>query len=177
MKIAVFAGGCFWCTEAVFQRIKGVERIVPGYTGGSFKNPSYSEVCSGITGHAEAVEISFNEDIVSYNTLLEVFFATHDATTLNRQGNDVGTHYRSAIFYSSEEQKQKAEEFINLLNKKKVFKESIVTELKRLDVFYKAEVNHQNYYNENSQQPYCEFVITPKIEKIKEFYSDKLKTN
>lgn len=177
MKIAVFAGGCFWCTEAVFQRIKGVERIVPGYTGGGFKNPSYSEVCSGITGHAEAVEISFNEDIVSYNTLLEVFFATHDATTLNRQGNDVGTHYRSAIFYSSEEQRQKAEEFINLLNKKKVFKESIVTELKQLDIFYKAEVNHQNYYNENSQQPYCEFVITPKIEKIKEFYSDKLKTN
>ncbi len=174
---AVFAGGCFWCTEAVFQRIEGVENIIPGFTGGNKKNPSYREVCTGSTGHAETIEITFNTDMVSYDTLLEVFFATHDATTRNRQGNDVGTHYRSAIFYTSEEQRQLAVAFIQRLEKNHVFNAPIVTEIQPFDVFYKAEISHQNYYNDNSKQSYCEFVIAPKIEKIKELYSDKLKKN
>jgi peptide-methionine (S)-S-oxide reductase len=173
----VFAAGCFWCTEAVFQRLKGVESVVSGYTGGTIKNPAYREVCTGRTGHAEGIKIDFNKDVISYDTLLEVFFTTHDPTTLNQQGNDKGTQYRSAIFYTSEEQKNKSEDFIALLNKNKVFDNPIVTEIKPLETFYEAEVDHHDYYNLNKQQPYCQFIITPKVDKIKKFYSDKLKTN
>lgn len=173
---AVFAGGCFWCTEAVFQRIEGVEKVISGYTGGTIKNPAYREVYSGRTGHAEGIEITFNPEVVSYDTLLEMFFATHDPTTLNRQGNDVGTQYRSEIFYTSEEQKEKAEAMIKLLEDNKVFGSPIVTKVTSLDVFYEAEEGHQNYYNDNTQQPYCQFIITPKVEKVKKYYAEKLKT-
>ncbi len=173
----VFAGGCFWCTEAVFQRIEGVEEVVSGYTGGTIKNPAYREVCTGRTGHAEGILITYDPEVVDFDTLLEVYFATHDPTTLNRQGNDVGTQYRSEIFYTTEAQKETSEAFINLLTKNKVFKDPIVTKVTPLDVFYEAEENHQNYYNQNTEQPYCSFMITPKVEKIKKYYSDKLKTN
>ena len=175
MEKAIFGGGCFWCTEAIFQRLKGVEGILPGYTGGAIKNPAYREVCTGRTGHAEAIEITYNKEEVSFNTLLEVFFATHDPTTLNRQGADVGTQYRSGIFYTSEEQKIQAEAFIKKLNEANYYKSPIVTEITPLTVFYNAEEDHQNYYNENSEQRYCDFTITPKIEKIKQLFSDKLK--
>jgi len=175
MEKAIFAGGCFWCTEAVFQRLNGVESILPGYTGGTIKNPAYREVCTGRTGHAEAIEITYNKEEVSFKTLMEIFFATHDPTTLNRQGADVGTQYRSGIFYTSEEQKEQAEAFIKELNNTKYFEAPVVTEISPLTVFYKAEEDHQNYYNENSDQQYCDFTITPKIEKITQFYSDKLK--
>lgn len=173
----VFAGGCFWCTEAVFQRLEGVATVVSGYTGGHIKNPAYREVCSGRTGHAEGIEITYDPAVVSFETLLEVFFATHDPTTLNRQGNDVGTQYRSEIFYTTELQRQQSQAFIQLLTDQKVFGNPIVTQVSVLDVFYKAEEDHQDYYNQNTQQPYCQFLITPKIEKIKKFYADKLKTS
>jgi peptide-methionine (S)-S-oxide reductase len=171
----VLAGGCFWCIEAVFQRLEGVQSVVAGYTGGAIKNPAYREICNGNTGHAEAIEISFDPMVISIDTLFEVFFATHDPTTLNRQGNDVGTQYRSAIFYSNEKQKEKGKAFIKLLSENNVFPDPIVTQLEPLDVFYKAGEDHQNYYNNNSQQSYCQFIIVPKIEKIKKFYSEKLK--
>jgi peptide-methionine (S)-S-oxide reductase len=173
----VLAGGCFWCTEAVFQRFDGIINVKSGYTGGTIKNPAYREVCSGRTGHTEGVHLTFNPDKISFKTILEVFFATHDPTTLNRQGNDVGTQYRSGIFYTSEAQKQEVESFIEFLEKERIFNDKIVTEVTPLDVFYEAEVNHQEYYNLNKQQPYCQFIITPKIDKIKKFYSDKLKAN
>ena len=173
----VLAGGCFWCTEAVFQRFDGIISAISGYTGGTIKNPAYREVCTGRTGHAEGVEITFDPKIISFKTILEVFFATHDPTTLNRQGNDVGSQYRSGIFYTSENHKKEAEEFIELLARNSVFENDIVTEITPLDVFYKAEVSHQEYYNQNDQQPYCQFIIAPKIEKIKKYYSDKLKAN
>ena len=173
----VFAGGCFWCTEAVFQRIDGVEKVVSGYTGGTIKNPAYKEVCSGRTGHAEGIELSFDSAVVSLDTLLEVFFATHDPTTLNRQGNDRGSQYRSAIFYTNAIHKQKAEAFIALLTANKIFENPIVTQLEPLTTFYLAEEGHQDYYNQNSEQPYCQFVISPKVEKIKKYYSEKLKTS
>ncbi|MBX2829292.1 MAG: peptide-methionine (S)-S-oxide reductase MsrA [Flavobacteriaceae bacterium] len=173
----VFAGGCFWCTEAVFQRISGVEAVVSGYTGGNIKNPAYREVCSGRTGHAEGILLTYDPEVIDINTLLEVHFATHDPTTLNRQGNDVGTQYRSEIFYTTEAQRMASEAFIQLLTENKVFKDPIVTKVSPLDVFYEAEEDHQNYYNENKNQPYCSFMITPKVEKIKKYYSEKLKTN
>jgi peptide-methionine (S)-S-oxide reductase len=173
----VLAAGCFWCTEAVFQRFDGILEVRSGYTGGHIKNPAYREVCSGRTGHAEGIHITFDPEIISLKTILEVFFATHDPTTLNRQGNDVGTQYRSAIFFTSEEQRQEVEDFIEFLTKESIFDNDIVTEVSPLDVFYEAEVNHQEYYNQNKQQPYCQFIIAPKIEKIKKFYSDKLKAN
>ncbi len=175
MEKAIFAGGCFWCTEAIFQRLKGVEEVLPGYTGGTIKNPGYKEVCTGRTGHAEAIEITYNKEEVSFITLLEIFFATHDPTTLNRQGADVGTQYRSGIFYTSEEQRIQAEAFIKKLNEANYYKSPIVSEITPLTVFYNAEEDHQNYYNENSGQRYCDFTITPKIEKIKQLFSDKLK--
>ena len=171
----VFANGCFWCTEAVFQRIEGVIEVTSGYTGGAVKNPAYREVCTGNTGHAEGILISFHPDEVSFDTLLEVFFATHDPTTLNQQGNDRGTQYRSEIFYTSEEQKSKSETFINLLEANRVFPNPIVTKISSLGIFYEAGEDHANYYNENKDQPYCQFIITPKVEKIKEFYKEKLK--
>ncbi len=173
----VLTGGCFWCTEAVFQRFEGVHSVTSGYTGGSIKNPAYREVCTGRTGHAEGVEVIFDPQVISFRTILEIFFATHDPTTLNRQGNDVGTQYRSGVFFTSETQESEAREFIEFMEKERIFKNRIVTEIKPLDVFYRAEIDHQEYYNQNKQQPYCQFVITPKIEKIRKFYSDKLKSN
>jgi len=175
MEKAIFAGGCFWCTEAVFQRLKGVESILPGYSGGTIKNPAYREVCTGRTGHAEAIEITYNKEEVSFNTLMEIFFATHDPTTLNRQGADVGTQYRSGIFYTNEEQKEQAKAFIKKLSDANYFEASIVTEITPFTTFYKAEKDHQDYYNQNSDQQYCDFTIAPKIEKIKKLFSDKLK--
>lgn len=174
-KTAIFAGGCFWCTEAVFNRIEGVKEVISGYTGGFIKNPAYREVCGGTTGHAEATKIIFNEDKVSYKELLEIFFATHDPTTLNRQDNDVGTQYRSAIFYTNEQQKDEAKSFITLLEDDHVFDNPIVTEINKFDVFYNAEENHQDYYNNNKQQGYCQVIINPKLKKLEKHYKDKLK--
>ncbi len=174
-KTAIFAGGCFWCTEAVFNRIEGVKQVTSGYTGGFIKNPAYREVCEGRTGHAEAIKIIFDENKISFYTLLEIFFGTHDATTLNRQGNDVGTQYRSAIFYTNEQQKAEAESFINLLEKEQVFDNSIVTEINKFEVFYDAENNHQVYYDNNKQQGYCQVIINPKLKKLEKRYKNKLK--
>ena len=172
---AIFANGCFWCTEAVFQRLEGVISVISGYTGGHVKNPAYREVCNGSTGHAEAICIDYDPNLISFKTLLEVFFATHDPTTLNRQGNDIGTQYRSGVFYKDEDQKLQTEEFIEALENASVFKDPIVTEITALDVFYQAEQTHHNYYNQNKDQPYCQFIISPKIETINQFFSDKLK--
>lgn len=173
MEKATFAGGCFWCTEAVFKRLKGVASVESGYSGGKMENPIYSLVSEGSTGHAEAVQISFDPKIITYNTLLEVFWATHDPTTLNMQGNDIGTQYRSAIFYHNNTQKRKAEE-----SKKKhqdKFGNSIVTEISPFERFYKAEQYHQNYYENNQNYPYCSFVIAPKIKKLLEKFGDEVK--
>ena len=175
MEVATFAGGCFWCTEAVFLEIKGVEKVVSGYIGGKTVNPTYKEICTGETGHAEAIQITFNPNEVAYEDLLEVFFGTHDPTTLNRQGADVGTQYRSEIFYHSEAQKTKAENYIQLLEKEKLYDKKIVTKVSSATVFYPAEDYHQNYYNQNSSQGYCQMVIAPKLEKLRKYYKSKLK--
>ena len=175
MEVATFAGGCFWCTEAVFLEIKGVEKVVSGYIGGKTKNPTYKDICTGETGHAEAIQITFNPNEVAYEDLLEVFFGTHDPTTLNRQGADVGTQYRSEIFYHSEAQKTKAENYIQLLEKEKLYDKKIVTKVSSATVFYPAEDYHQNYYNQNSSQGYCQMVIAPKLEKLRKYYKSKLK--
>jgi peptide-methionine (S)-S-oxide reductase len=175
MEIATFAGGCFWCTEAVFLEIKGVEKVVSGYIGGKTKNPTYKDICTGETGHAEAIQITFNPNKVAYEDLLEVFFGTHDPTTLNRQGADVGTQYRSEIFYHSEAQKTKAENYIQLLEKEKLYDKKIVTKVSSATEFYLAEEYHQNYYNQNSSQGYCQMVIAPKLEKLRKYYKSKLK--
>ena len=175
LKLATFAGGCFWCIEAIFLKLEGVEKVVSGYTGGNIKNPAYREICTGRTGHAEAIQITFNDNKISFSELLEVFFATHDPTTLNRQGNDVGTQYRSAIFYSDENQKNTAEEFLRLLEKETIFKDPIVTEITALGIFYLAEEDHKNYYNLNKEQPYCHFVIQPKLKKLVQYFNEKLK--
>jgi peptide-methionine (S)-S-oxide reductase len=175
MEIATFAGGCFWCTEAVFLEIKGVEKVVSGYIGGKTKNPTYKDICTGETGHAEAIQITFNPNEVAYEDLLEVFFGTHDPTTLNRQGADVGTQYRSEIFYHSEVQKTKAENYIQLLEKEKLYDKKIVTKVSSATEFYLAEEYHQNYYNQNSSQGYCQMVIAPKLEKLRKYYKSKLK--
>ena len=174
-KTAIFAGGCFWCTEAVFRRIDGVEEVISGYTGGFIKNPAYREVCEGRTGHAEGTKIVFDDSKISYSELLEIFFATHDPTTLNRQGNDVGTQYRSAIFYLNEEQKTEAETFITLLENEHVFESPIVTEINEFTVFYDATIEHQDYYDNNKQQSYCQFIINPKLKKLEKHYTNKLK--
>ncbi|RIV68835.1 peptide-methionine (S)-S-oxide reductase MsrA [Flagellimonas aequoris] len=174
LETAIFAGGCFWCTEAVFQRLKGVESVVPGYTGGTIKNPAYREICTGRTGHAEAIKITFDPSQVSYTELLEVFFATHDPTTLNRQGNDVGTQYRSEIFCTNPEQKELAEQFIALLEKEDIFASPIVTAISEEKPFYLAEEEHHNYYNDHHQQPYCQVIIDPKIKKLNTYFSKKL---
>lgn len=175
MEVATFAGGCFWCTEAVFLEIKGVEKVVSGYIGGKTKNPTYKDICTGETGHAEAIQITYNSKEVAYEDLLEVFFETHDPTTLNRQGADVGTQYRSEIFYHSEAQKVKAENYIELLVKEKLYDKSIVTKISSATQFYPAEDYHQNYYNQNSSQGYCQMVIAPKLEKLHKYYKSKLK--
>ncbi|RNL80693.1 peptide-methionine (S)-S-oxide reductase [Sinomicrobium pectinilyticum] len=173
---AIFAGGCFWCTEAVFKRLKGVEKVESGYTGGNIRNPAYREVCTGRTGHAEGVRITYNAGLISYDELLEVFFATHDPTTLNRQGNDVGTQYRSAVFYKDEEQKEKAVNYIRSLEKEKIYDSPVVTEVTEAGPFYVAEADHQDYYERNTSQPYCQVIITPKLRKLKHLYKDKLET-
>jgi peptide-methionine (S)-S-oxide reductase len=174
-EVAIFAGGCFWCTEAVFLQLEGVESIKPGYIGGKDANPTYEEVCSGYSGHAEAVEIVFNPKKISFQELLEVFFATHDPTTINRQGNDVGTQYRSEIFYKNENQKQISKSYIDLLNEKNAFGKKVVTKVSDATIFYVAEDYHQNYYNQNKNKSYCEYVITPKVEKVQKEFKDKLK--
>lgn len=175
MEIATFAGGCFWCTEAVFLDIKGVEKVVSGYIGGITKNPTYKEICTGTTGHAEAIQITFDPAQVAYEDLLEIFFATHDPTTLNRQGADVGTQYRSEIFYHSLAQKDKAENYIALIEKEKLYEKKVVTKVSTATIFYPAEDYHQNYYNQNAEQGYCQMVIAPKLEKLRKYYKTKLK--
>lgn len=174
-ETAIFAGGCFWCTEAFFTDLKGVEKVVSGYIGGKTENPTYKEVCSGYSGHAEAIKITFNPDEVAYEDLLEIFFATHDPTTINRQGNDVGTQYRSEIFYTTEEQKRAAENFIKLLTEQDIFGKKIVTKISEASTFYPAEDYHQDYYAQNPDQPYCSMVIAPKLDKLKKNYMSKLK--
>lgn len=174
-EVATFAGGCFWCTEAIFLELKGVEKVVSGYTGGTVKNPSYREVCTGTTGHAEAIQITFDPNLVAYEDLLEIFFSSHNPTTLNRQGADVGTQYRSEIFYHSQTQKKAAEDYIALIEKEKLYDDPIVTKISPATVFYEAEDYHQNYYNENSSQGYCQMVIAPKLEKLRKYYKSKLK--
>jgi peptide-methionine (S)-S-oxide reductase len=175
MEIATFAGGCFWCTEAIFLEIKGVKKVVSGYIGGTTLNPTYSEICTGTTGHAEAIQITFDPSKVGFEDLLEVFFGTHDPTTLNRQGADVGTQYRSAIFYHSEDQMKKAQNYITLIAKEKLYDREIVTKVSPATKFYAAEDYHQNYYNQNASQGYCQMVIAPKLEKLRKYYSSKLK--
>lgn len=175
-EIATLGAGCFWCVEAVFQQLKGVEKVVSGYSGGKIKNPSYKEVCTGNTGHAEVIQVTYNPDIISYEELLEVFFQVHDPTTLNRQGNDVGTQYRSVIFYHNEKQKETAEKIKTALNQSGAFSNPIVTEISPATDFYIAEDYHQNYYNENqNKNPYCSFVVKPKVDKFQKVFKDKLK--
>lgn len=175
LEEVVLAGGCFWCTEAIFKRVEGVVEVIPGYTGGHIKNPAYREVCTGRTGHAEGVMIRFQPDRVGFEELLELFFATHDPTTLNRQGNDVGTQYRSGIFYSTQKQEELAREYIRLLEHDRVFNDPVVTEISPLESFYPAEENHKDYYDRNKDQPYCTFIIEPKIKKLQKHFSEKLK--
>lgn len=174
-ETATFGSGCFWCTEAIFLNVEGVSEVVSGYTGGKVKNPTYKEVCSGLTGHAEVIQLKFDPQVVSYDELLEIFWQTHDPTTLNRQGADVGTQYRSVVYYHNENQKQKAEYYKNKLEQEQVFSSPIVTEISPAETFYKAEDYHQNYYNLNSTQPYCSYVITPKLEKFKKIFKEKLR--
>lgn len=171
-----FGGGCFWCTEAIFQRLKGVQSVASGYSGGKIKNPTYREVCSGMTGHAECTQVVFDKNEISLAEILEVFFKTHDPTTLNKQGADEGTQYRSVIFYADDEQRKIAEDIKQGLDKSGAFSSPIVTEISPLTVFYKAEDYHQNYYNDNkSKNSYCAIVIVPKIEKFEKYFADKLK--
>ena len=172
---ATFAGGCFWCTEAVFQRIKGVKSVVSGYAGGEAKTANYHAVCTGATGHAEAVQITYDPKTVSYAELLEVFWKTHDPTTLNRQGNDVGTQYRSEIFYHNQKQKELAEHYKAELDKSGAFPRPIVTKISPFTTFFAAEDYHQDYFDRNSSQPYCSMVIRPKLRKLKKVFADKLK--
>ena len=174
LKEATFGAGCFWCVEAVFQRLEGVSKVVSGYAGGNTENPTYEAVCAGTTGHAEVAQITFNSEVVSFKELLEVFWKTHDPTTLNRQGNDVGTQYRSAVFYHDELQRQEAEMMKRLLDEANIWPNPIVTEIVPLTKFYPAETYHQNYYNDNGAQPYCQFVIRPKVEKFKQIFKDQI---
>ena len=172
---ATFGAGCFWCIEAIFQRLEGVDTVISGYTGGQTQDPTYKEICTGTTGHAEVAQVTYNPEVISFDELLEVFWATHDPTTLNRQGNDVGTQYRSGVFYHDEEQKEKAEFYLKRLTEEKVFDKPIVTEIVPLEKFYVAENYHQNYYNNNKSQGYCSFVISPKVDKLKKVFPTKLK--
>jgi peptide-methionine (S)-S-oxide reductase len=174
-EIATLAGGCFWCLEAVYEDLKGVERVESGYTGGSVPNPTYEQVCSGRTGHAEIVQITFDPTIVTYRELLQVFFTIHDPTTLNRQGNDVGTQYRSAIFYHTPEQKSTASEVIAELAQQGVWEDPIVTEVAPLEEYYPAEDYHQEYFRRNPSQSYCSVVIAPKVAKFRSRYLEKLR--
>lgn len=175
LEVATFAGGCFWCTEAVFLELEGVKTVTSGYIGGTTVNPSYTDICTGNTGHAEAIQITFDPNKISFGELLEVFFATHDPTTLNRQGNDTGTQYRSEIFYHNKNQKKISEDYIALLTKENTFGKPIVTVISEASKFYEAEEYHQNYYNQNQSQGYCSYVITPKVAKVRKLFKDKLK--
>jgi peptide-methionine (S)-S-oxide reductase len=175
METAILANGCFWCTEAIFNRLKGVQSVTPGYSGGQRENPSYDQVSTGATGHAEAIQIQFDPSIISYEDLLDIFFHTHNPTTLNQQGNDIGTQYRSAIFYQSPSQKAASEKKIIELEQSHEFKDPIVTEIVPFEAFYEAEDYHKEYYEKNKDKPYCTFVINPKIAKLLSKYSEKVK--
>lgn len=175
LEVATLAAGCFWCTEAAFSIIKGVERIEPGYTGGTVPNPSYEQVSTGKTGHAESAQIFFDPKIISYKEILEVYFAMHDPTSLNRQGADIGTQYRSAIFYHNQEQKATAEALIEELTKEVIWDKPIVTSVEPIKVFYNAETYHKDYYKKHPKEPYCQVVIAPKIAKLQQRFFDKIK--
>jgi len=175
LEVATLAAGCFWCTEATYSIIRGVERIEPGYTGGTMPNPSYEEVSSGTTGHAEAAQIFFDPKVISYREILEIFFTIHDPTSLNRQGADVGPQYRSGIFYHNPEQKAEAEKLIDELDKEGIWSKPIVTSVEPLKVFYKAETYHKDYYKKHPKEPYCQVVIAPKIAKLQHRFVDKIK--
>lgn len=175
IEVATLGSGCFWCTEAFFLRVKGIESVVSGYSGGKVKNPTYREVCTGLTGHAEVIQVKFDPTLISYSEVLEIFWNTHDPTTLNKQGADEGTQYRSVVYYHSESQKQTAEDYKKQLDKSGVYKNPIVTEISPFTVFYPAEDYHQNYYALNPNQGYCQYVIRPKIEKFNKQYAAKLK--
>lgn len=175
LQAATFGGGCFWCTEAVFERVKGVYHVTSGYSGGKISNPTYREVTSGLTGHAEVVQLQYNPEEVSYLKLLEIFFKTHDPSSLNRQGADVGTHYRSVIFYHNEEQKEQALRVKKDLDQAGIWDKPIVTEISPMTAFYKAEDYHQDYFANNPSQGYCQFVIVPKVDKLEKLFGDYLK--
>ncbi len=172
---ATFGGGCFWCIEAIFEQLKGVKEVVSGYAGGTTENPTYGQVCSGETGHAEVTQILFDPEIISYKELLLIFFSSHDPTTLNRQGADIGTQYRSVIFYHHVQQKNDAENMIKMLTEQKIYKDPIVTEIAPYSIFYRAENYHQEYYQNNSSQPYCSVVINPKLAKFRKNFEKYLK--
>jgi peptide-methionine (S)-S-oxide reductase len=174
-ETATFGGGCFWCTEAVFERVKGVEKVRSGYSGGTVENPTYQQVCTGLTGHAEAVQIEFDPAVISYADLLEIFWKTHDPTTLNQQGPDKGPQYRSAVFYHSDQQRETAEAYKRQLDESKAFKKPIVTEITQYTNFFEAEPYHQDYFELNRRQPYCSRYISPKIKKFNRMFRDKLK--
>ncbi|MGE0561915.1 MAG: peptide-methionine (S)-S-oxide reductase MsrA [Flavobacteriales bacterium] len=175
MDTITFGAGCFWCVEAIFSDLNGVEQVVSGYAGGTVKNPSYKEVCTGSTSHAEVCQLIYNPEIISYRELLEVFWQVHDPTTLNRQGGDIGTQYRSAIFYHTDEQKQIAEDYLKVLNEEQVFPNPIVTEITPINNFYPAEDYHQDYFELNGENPYCQAVVRPKLDKFRKVFKDKLK--
>ncbi len=174
-EVATFGAGCFWCTEAQFQQLKGVDKVESGFSGGTTSNPTYKQVCTGETGHAEVCNIYYDPSVISFDELLAAFWTCHDPTQLNRQGNDVGTQYRSVIFYHNDEQRKKAEEYKKKLNDEHAWDKPVVTEISPFTVFYKAEDYHQNYFNENGEQPYCQFVVRPKVDKFKKVFKDKLK--
>ena len=175
LETATLGSGCFWCTEAIFQQLKGVEKVTPGYSGGKRANPTYEQVSSGATGHAEVTQILFNPEVIKYDELLEAFWQSHDPTTLNRQGADVGTQYRSVIFYHNQQQKEIAEQYKKKLNAAGVYENPIVTEITEFEAFYPAEDYHKNYYNNNKRAPYCTFVIEPKLDKFRKVFKDRLK--
>lgn len=175
IKTAIFGGGCFWCTEAIFQDLKGVISVVPGFSGGAMDSPTYKDICNGGTGHAEVIKIAFNPSQIAYKTLLEIFFATHDPTTPNQQGNDVGDQYRSIIFYEDNGQKKDAQDFIREMEDAKSYDHPVVTQIQPLEKFFAAEEYHKNYFNKNPGQPYCSSVIGPKIKKFKKRYLHLLK--
>jgi len=175
LDLITLGAGCFWCTEAVFQRLEGVERVVSGYAGGIIPNPSYKQICTGTTGHAEVINVYFDPAKTSLEGILEVFWMTHDPTTLNRQGGDVGPQYRSSIFYYTETQKETATKLKSELNAQKVFNSPIVTEITAFSNFYPAENYHQDYFNLNGTQPYCQFVVKPKVDKLKKYFAERLK--
>jgi len=175
LQKATFGMGCFWCSEALFQQLKGVTSVKSGYEGGTVPNPSYGDVCTGTTGHAEVIEVTYDPAVIKYEELLEVFWKSHDPTTLNRQGADVGTQYRSVIFYHNDEQKQLAEKYKKELNDAKAFNKPIVTQITKASPFYVAENYHQDYFIKNGTEPYCRMVILPKMEKLEKLFKDKLK--